>query len=883
MPRLIIDGLQIDVPEGTKVIDAAERLDIMIPRFCYLKDLGAVGACRVCAVMCLDGPVKGLQMSCMIAARDGMVISTTHEEATAFRKQVIEWLMLNHPHDCPVCDEGGQCLLQDTTISGGHGIRRHKGKKRTYRNQYLGAFIAHEMNRCIHCYRCSRFYQEYCGYRDLGVMQSAHRVYFGRFRDGQLENPFSGNLVDICPTGVYTDLPARFKVRAWDLERAPSLCIHCSLGCPTTANARYRTVWRVEGRSSETHGSAFICDRGRFGFEYTNLSQRPRQATIDHREASWENAVEAAAQRLARVRESSGPRAVAALGGVRSGLEAQVMLDGLCRAGRLPAPHYFVNPSTAAKVRAAVSHLEPDVAVSPAQVAEADCILVVGVDAINEAPMLALALRQAQRRGGDIVVLDPRPVFLPMPHVHLAVSPGDMNGAVCALIRGAVSAEDGGSGKLGSAHRELLQAVPDGFLEKHCPENRLAEVFAALQKSTRPLIVCGTEVVRESTPSLCGELALLLKEIKGRCGLFYVMPGAGAFGAGLLWEPETPSFMDLVRGMEEGSVKALLLVENDPFTQFPHEERLQKALEKLKLLVVLDHVPSRTASMAHVFLPTTTVFEAPASYINQEGRFRRAEPVHRGGIPLALWSEGGHPPRLHRDHIPGGEPRPAWQALRAMAEAMGMSGTLFQGSIFHGHAEQGKVDDGNQEDETHEKAQSEVDGPAFRKPPFSLSVQNGVPARADILVNGRPLSDGERVLSPGRDAVKFSPELLFRSIHEDADSLELLVVELTFGTEELSSHSPAIVKVEPEPHVWMHGEDAERLGLSGREFVVLHLEGGPLEVRLKVSSSMARGVLVLPRHHRLSRQRKYDTDGPEGGNDVRQRERLSGLKIREIP
>ncbi len=280
MPRLIIDGYEIEVPRGTKVIEAAERLGIVIPRFCYHPGLGSLGACRVCAVKFLEGPVKGVEMSCMTDARDGMVVSTTDPEAMEFRKYVIEWLMLNHPHDCPVCDEGGHCLLQDETVSGGHGIRRYQGKKRTYHDQYLGEFVQHEMNRCIHCFRCRRFYQEFAGYRDFGALQIANRMYFGRFSDGPLESPFSGNLIDVCPTGVLTDKPSRYKARRWDYERTPSLCIHCSLGCNTVGSARYREMIRLEARLHEAVNGHFICDRGRYGFQYASRLDRPRQARI---------------------------------------------------------------------------------------------------------------------------------------------------------------------------------------------------------------------------------------------------------------------------------------------------------------------------------------------------------------------------------------------------------------------------------------------------------------------------------------------------------------------------------------------------------------------------------------------------------------------------
>src|SRR5689334_15864813 len=173
MPQLTIDDQTIDVSAGTTVLEAAKQLGIWIPHFCYHPCLGQVGACRVCAVTVLAGPVKGIQMSCMLPAQEGMVISTTDPEAQAMRGHVIEWLMLNHPHDCPVCDEGGECLLQDYTVAGGHGIRSYQGKKRTHVNQFLGPFIEHEMNRCIQCYRCVRFYQDYAGGSDFGVMGSA--------------------------------------------------------------------------------------------------------------------------------------------------------------------------------------------------------------------------------------------------------------------------------------------------------------------------------------------------------------------------------------------------------------------------------------------------------------------------------------------------------------------------------------------------------------------------------------------------------------------------------------------------------------------------------------------------------------------------------------
>ena len=231
MPVLTIDNQTIEVSEGTSVLEAAKMLGIYIPHLCFHEGLGSVGSCRLCAVKFLDGPVKGVQMSCMVKAQDGMVVSTADSEAQEMRRHVIEWLMINHPHDCPVCDTGGECPLQEMTQASGHAVRRYRGLKRTWPNQDLGPFVQQEMNRCIRCYRCVRTYQDVCGGTDFGALGSNQRVLFGRFREGPLESLFSGNLVDVCPTGVFTDKVFRFKARHWDLQEAPSICPSCSLGC----------------------------------------------------------------------------------------------------------------------------------------------------------------------------------------------------------------------------------------------------------------------------------------------------------------------------------------------------------------------------------------------------------------------------------------------------------------------------------------------------------------------------------------------------------------------------------------------------------------------------------------------------------------------------
>ena len=405
MPKLIIDNMTVEVTEGVTVLEAAQVVDIHIPHFCWHPALGKAGACRACAVKLLDGPVKGIQMSCMLPAQEGMVVSTTDPEAVAMRRHVIEWLMINHPHDCPVCDEGGECQLQDFTIAGGHGIRRYDGKKRTHVNQDLGPYIQHEMNRCIQCYRCVRFYQEYAGGTDFGVMGNAGRVYFGRFSDGWLESPFSGNLVDLCPTGVFTDKTARFRARYWDYDMAPSICPGCSLGCNTTPVARYRELLKTKARRNDAVNGWFICDRGRFGNAAVNDPQRPRTALVDGIETDCDAALEALLLRIGEVEDIYGPGCIAIVGSARLSLEAAVLLPLLAQSSAAGALCYFADSAEGDRTLALHALLSSRSCASLQDIRESDCLIINNCDLPESAPMMALAVRQAWRDGAGVYVI----------------------------------------------------------------------------------------------------------------------------------------------------------------------------------------------------------------------------------------------------------------------------------------------------------------------------------------------------------------------------------------------------------------------------------------------------------------------------------------------
>lgn len=624
LPKLIIDGIEVEVAEGTNVLEAAKKVGIVIPHFCYHPALGSVGACRLCAMKFIEGPVKGVQVSCMVKAADGMVVSTTDGDAARLRRMVIEWMMMNHPHDCPVCDEGGMCLLQDYTIAGGHGRRRYRGKKRTYQSQYLGEFIFQEMNRCIQCYRCSRFYQDYCGGTDFGTLKVSNKVFFGRHEEGWLESEFAGNLAEICPTGVFTDKTYHYVARPWDLETAPSVCPHCSLGCNTMPGARYRKLVKITARENQTVNGWFICDRGRFGYGFAGRKDRPYFPMIMGNKADLTEALDEAANRLSEAVLKHGGNCLALLGSPRIPLENAYYMNKFADAFGSANVFYSPNPERERKDRLAASLLKPELARSLKEIEDSDYIICAGVDPINEAPMLALMMRQAVRKGARALVIDPRPVLLPFEFTHLPVAP------------------DGLADALTAAANDI--------------------------KGYRPVIIVGTGMGSEELIEKATSLTKFARTAGKDCGLFYVMDGPNSFGNAILAGDE-PDFDELLDDIEKGRVKVLVVAECDPLGQYPDRERVAKALEKLDSLIVMDYLPSDMVSRADVFLPTTAYAEQEGTFINNEGRAQVFGQAYISGVPINDMGPDAHPPRTFSKEVPG-HSLPVWEILKELACSM---------------------------------------------------------------------------------------------------------------------------------------------------------------------------------------------------------------------
>ena len=400
MAVIHIDGTTVEVDSADNLLQACLSLGIDVPYFCYHPALGSVGSCRQCAVKQfqskedLEAGRGRLVMSCMVAPSDDMYISVTDDEAKAFRKSMIELLMTNHPHDCPTCEEGGHCHLQDMTYMSGHNHRRYRFTKRTHHNQELGPFIAHEMNRCIACYRCVRFYKDYAGGEDLGVYGSNNRVYFGRDKDGQFESEFSGNLTEVCPTGVFTDKTHSERYnRKWDMQYAPSICHGCSAGCNISPGERYGELRRIENRYNGEVNRYFLCDRGRFGYGYVNREDRPTQALEringKHVKINIDYALDETIKRLEN-------KKVIGIGSPRASLETNFALKNLVGFDNFSTG---LNHQQQALVNKCIEVLSTEGVYNPGMtdIESHDAVLILGEDITQTSSRVALSIRQAAK------------------------------------------------------------------------------------------------------------------------------------------------------------------------------------------------------------------------------------------------------------------------------------------------------------------------------------------------------------------------------------------------------------------------------------------------------------------------------------------------------
>lgn len=644
MAKIVIDGITYEVNPDNNLLQECLSQGLDLPYFCWHPCMGSVGACRQCAVKQYrdaDDKEGILVMACMTPASDGSIISLEDEQAKSFRSSVIESLMISHPHDCPVCEEGGECHLQDMTQMSGHNYRRFDKKKVTHRNQYLGPFINHEMNRCITCYRCVRYYDDYAGGTDLSAQASHHHTYFGRYEEGVLESEFSGNLVEVCPTGVFTDKGfSENYTRKWDLQVAPSVCVGCSVGCNISPGERYGNLRRIVNRYNSEVNGYFLCDRGRFSFDYVNSSERLQHAV---QQIDGDISPIDADQLKTKMAELESSQVIG-IGSPRASNEANFSLRCLVGeenfyAGYCDAEHEAMQLML--RLHADKAFNSPSVR----DIEQADAIIVIGEDITNVAPRLALALRQSVRNKAKQLADESRiPQWQDAAVRELAQNE---RSPLCLLSHQASRLDDIASDILIDSSAQLANV---GFtianrISNQAPaaskapaasnketaeadEEMVRRVAEQLSTAKRPLVIAGSSQGSLALIRAAANIATALNDKLGQpIDLCLVVPEVNSVGMGMLTLPENNLGSALVK-LGNGVVKNVIVLENDLYRRAASAD-VNTALNNAENVIAIDLLPNSTTAKANIVLPSTAFSEQESSYINYEGRAQLSYQVHR--------------------------------------------------------------------------------------------------------------------------------------------------------------------------------------------------------------------------------------------------------------
>ncbi len=880
MATIHIDGKSYEVEGTDNLLQACLSLGLDIPYFCWHPALGSVGSCRQCAVKQYadENDTRGrIVMSCMTPVADNKTwISIEDEEARRFRANVIEWLMTNHPHDCPVCEEGGNCHLQDMTVMSGHNVRRYRFTKRTHQNQDLGPFVAHEMNRCIACYRCVRYYKDYAGGTDLGVYGAHNHVYFGRVEDGVLESEFSGNLTEVCPTGVFTDKTHSERYnRKWDMQYAPSICQHCSAGCNISPGERYGELRRIENRFNGEVNHYFLCDRGRFGYGYVNREDRPRQPLANGQVLSIDAALDKAAALL------KGKRVIG-IGSPRASLESNHALREL-----VGQDSYYSGLATSEQenlqLMLDVLQNGPLPVPSMRDIESHDAVFVLGEDLTQTAPRLALSVRQALKGKATEIAASMR-----IQDWHMAAVQNVAQHARHPLYIASLAET-----RLDDVASECVHAAPEdlariGFAVAHAIDNfapaveglsdearEMAQRIAdSLLASERPLIISGTSLGSKALIEAAANIAQALKHKQKNGSISLVAPEANSMGLALFGGRPLDEALNV---LASGQADAVVILENDLYRRAPRVQ-VDAALEAAQAVIVLDHQQTGTTAKASLVLSAASFAEGDGTLVSQEGRAQRFfqvfDPVYYDpenrvreswrwlhalhtslqGQPLD-WTQLDHVTEACARSVPAlagvidAAPNAAFRikGLKLAREPLRYSGrTSMRANI--------SVSEPRTPQDIDTAFTFSMEGYSGsaeprQQIPFAWSPGWNSPQawnkfQDEVGGHLRAGDPGIRLIEPKGTAQWFpvSPAFQYRP-----DAFQAVPLYHLFGSDELSSRAAPVASQIPEAYVLLAREDASRLGLNEGSQVTLQLETGEqLTTCLQLSDQLAPGLAGLP-------------------------------------
>ncbi|WP_212627067.1 NADH-quinone oxidoreductase subunit NuoG [Pseudomonas sp. PP3] len=881
MATIHVDGKALEVDGADNLLQACLSLGLDIPYFCWHPALGSVGACRQCAVKQYtdENDTRGrIVMSCMTPATDNTWISIEDEESKAFRASVVEWLMTNHPHDCPVCEEGGHCHLQDMTVMTGHNERRYRFTKRTHQNQQLGPFISHEMNRCIACYRCVRFYKDYAGGTDLGVFGAHDNVYFGRVEDGTLESEFSGNLTEVCPTGVFTDKTHSERYnRKWDMQFSPSICHGCSSGCNISPGERYGELRRIENRFNGSVNQYFLCDRGRFGYGYVNREDRPRQPLLANgTKLSLDEALDKAADLLRG-------RNIVGIGSPRASLESNYALREL-----VGAEHFYsgIEAAELERIRLVLQVLKDSPLPVPnmRDIEDHDAIFVLGEDLTQTAARMALSLRQSVKGKAE----DMADAMRVQPWLDAAVKNIGQHALNPLFI--ASLAET----KLDDIAEECVHAAPDdlariGFAVAHALDAsapavegldaealELAKRIAdALLAAKRPLIIAGTSLGSKALIEAAANIAKALKLREKNGSISLVVPEANSLGLAMLGGESVDAALQTVI---DGKADAVVVLENDLYTR-TDKAKVDAALTAAKVVIVADHQKTATSDRAHLVLPAASFAEGDGTLVSQEGRAQRFfqvfDPkymdasilVHEGWRWLhALrstllnqpidWTQLDHVTAAVASSTPqlaaivDAAPSAAFRikGMKLAREPLRYSGRTAMRADISVHEPRTPQDN----DTAFAFSMEGYSGSAEprQQVPFAWSPGWNSPQawnkfQDEVGGHIRAGDPGTRLIESNGDALNWFANVP-RAFNPAQGTWQVVPFFHLFGSEENSSKAAPVQERIPAAYVALAKSEADRLGVNDGAMLSLNVAGQTLRLPLRINEELGAGLVALP-------------------------------------
>ena len=868
MPTIRIDGVDYEVEAGKNLLESCLSLGLDLPYFCWHPAMGSIGACRQCAVVQYlsdedEQAGRGrIVMGCMTPVSDGAIFSLDGDRARGFREAIVESLMLNHPHDCPVCAEGGECHLQDMTVMVGHRDRHYRGRKNTHRNQYLGPLLNHEMNRCIACYRCTRYYRDYAGGTDLAAMAAHDHVYFGRHEEGILQSEFAGNLVEVCPTGVFTDKTlVHDYTRKWDLQSAPSVCVGCAVGCNTLPGERYGRLKRIHNRFNAEVNGYFLCDRGRFGGGFVNHSNRLEYPGVRREDGRYDAVDHHRA--LALMTNACKGKRVAGIGSPRTSVEANYLLRALVGEDNF-CPGLASDEQGLVELALDLQQNRGTVTPDIRSIESADAVLILGEDLTNTAPRLALAIRQSVRNKAFEMAADLR--LEPWQDAAIRNLAQDERSPLFIAACGNTSLDDVAEASLSLAPADIARlgravaAQIQGGAETG--EETASRIASALANAQRPLVISGTSCGDAEVMKAAASIAQSLRESGKQCMLSLTVPEANSLGQALLTGQEAPNLEEITRACQQGDYDTLVVLENDLYRRAPRGT-VDQLLQSGVSVIALDGLDNRTTSASTLVLPAANFAETEGTLVSLEGRAQRHYPVFppqaerrpAWGWLLACMKELHHPAAAKLQQFDD-ITRACAAALPALA---GITGAAPDHHFRNAglkiprqpHRYSGRTAM-RADVSVHEPKQPvDNDSPlAFsmeglnRSQPGSLLPYVWAPGwnsnqslhRFQSEVGGplRGGTAGMRLLSPGNRSIGEDGEMPDAFAPRQGQWL-LVARHRIFGSEELSALSPGVSELTQRAFVEMRPEDAEALQVITGDGLTLGDQLGTLEVKINAS------------------------------------------------